>query len=502
MNLFEQALSLHQSGKFDAAIAIYEQLHGQNKKNPSVLSLLGVAECQRGNPKIGVKHLEKSLKLSPTQPETHNDLGNAYKELGRLDDAIASYKRAIALNPKFTPAHNNLGNVFQDRGKHKEALICYASALKIDPRFSDAYFNRGNSLHELRRFDEAVADYDKAIAIDPTFTEAQHNRGNALMKLNRYTEAIESLDAAIARSPANFEAINNKGIALQRLDRFAEAIACYDQALAISSKYTAAINNKGNAFKHLGDLQKAMQCYDQAIEADSEFADAHLNKSLLLLLRGDFPAGLPLYEWRWKRKNAGKIKPPKAQLWLGEDIANKSIYIYPEQGLGDYLQYVRYVDVVRKIAGKVILEVPAPLEGLMEHFAGNSCILVKEGEAIPHFDFHCPIMTLPLACNTVLDTIPASIPYLSTPKAKADHWRAKLGEKKQPRIGLVWSGNPSHQLDRHRSIPLKMFEPILSMPFEFHALQKDIRSDDAEALKQIQNIKVYCNELVDFTDTA
>jgi tetratricopeptide (TPR) repeat protein len=502
MNLIQNALFLHKSGNFDAAIQIYEQLSKQSKNNPSILSLLGVAECQRGNQKTGIKYLEKSLKISPVQPEVHNDLGNAYKAVGRLGDAISSYKRAVALNPDFALAYNNLGNAFQEHRQYDEALNCFDLALKIDPVFADAHFNRGNALQDLRRFADAVVAYDKSIQIYPGFIQSLNNRGNALLQLNRLEDALLSLESAIELAPSHFEAINNKGNVLQKQGRYHDAVSCYEQALAINPNYVLAISNIGNAYKCLGDFENSIRYYNKALEIDSRFAEANFNKSLLLLLLADFDAGLPMYEWRWKRKNAESIKYPKVPLWQGEDISKKSIYVYPEQGFGDFIQYVRYIFDLKNIAGKVILEVPEALYELLLPIFGLGCTLIKPGLDTPRFDYRCPIMSLPLAFKTDLNSIPGPVSYLSVSQEKSAEWLVKLGEKTRPRIGLIWSGNPAHQLDQQRSIPLSVFAPILDMPFEFYALQKDIRSDDAETLLRYSNLKDFSSELEDFTDTA
>lgn len=248
---------------------------------------------------------------------------------------------------------------------------------------------------------------------------------------------------------------------------------------------------------------EAINCFDKAIALQPDHAGAHHNKSFVKLALGQYEEGWKLYEWRWKTKKA-LISPRlfSQPLWLGEeDMAGKTVLIHSEQGLGDTIHFYRYLADMQKTGCNLIFEAPAALVPLIATQRGKFT-LVGKGAPLPDFDLQCPLMSLPLIFKTTVETIPASIPYFVPAPAKSKAWRAKLGEKTKPRIGIVWSGNPKFANDIRRSMPLKTLLPVLGDGVEWHALQKDIRPEDREALETHGNILEHGAELNDFADTA
>lgn len=246
----------------------------------------------------------------------------------------------------------------------------------------------------------------------------------------------------------------------------------------------------------------AEACYDQAISIQPDYADAYWNKALLKILSGDYPTGWALYEWRWQSMQKEHVRKFDQPLWLGDQpLAGKTLLIYPEQGLGDFIQFCRYALLLQTMAGKVIIETPAPLLALLTTLNGEFT-LVEQGRPLPDFDLQCPLMSLPYAFKTTLATIPGTTPYLAVDQYKHRWWRERLGEKTAVRIGLVWSGGRGYKNDHNRSIPLKQLVPLLALPLEFHALQKEIRQDDAVVLADFENLHCHQQYLADFTDTA
>src|SRR6185437_10117333 len=395
-------------------------------------------------------------------------LAVAQAALGKRELALASYDRALALRPNHADVISQRGSVLLALNHHDEALESYDRALVTRPAFPEAFSNRGIALEKIGRLDEAIASHDRALALRPDFADALYNRGNVLRTLKRYDEAMASYDRAIALRPGYADAHNNRGQLLRELMRYDEALACYDRALAVQPQHVMA----------------------------------HCNAAALRLLLGDFARGWADYEWRWLKDSvilANRMFPQP--LWRGEDIAGKTILLHGEQGFGDTIQFCRYVPLVAARGAKVILKVQQPLHALMTGLAGAAQVIVI-GSPLPEFDVHCPLLSLPLAFATRLETIPSTHAYLAAPAQHSAHWQTRLAAHRRPRIGLAWSGNAGHERDRERSIGLREILPLLTAEATFVSLQKDIRAEDAAVLKQRGDILDLGQELGDFSDTA
>jgi predicted TPR repeat methyltransferase len=295
----------------------------------------------------------------------------------------------------------------------------------------------------------------------------------------------------------------NLGNALVQQGRLAEALACYDQAIALQPDYGQAWCNRGNLLQMRHQIDAAVESYDRAIALNTEYADAYWNKANALLLGGDFVRGWPLYEWRWKRDSFTSPKRGFAQpLWLGqESLAGKTILLHSEQGLGDTVQFCRYVPMVAALGARVVLEVQKPLLGLVHSLPGVS-EWVEKGTALPPFDFHCPLLSLPLAFNTGICDIPGAASYLSSDPVRRAHWANRLGPRTRPRIGIVWSGGAGHAHDQMRSIPLALMLQWLPDVFDYVSMQQEVRSGDRQVLEASDRVTHFGKDLLDFGDTA
>jgi tetratricopeptide (TPR) repeat protein len=360
----------------------------------------------------------------------------------RCMESLANYDRALALRPDHAETLSNRGNVLADLKRFAEALASYDRALRIEPGLAEAHYNRGLLLKGIKRFEEALASLDRALAIRPDHAPALNIRGNILLGLDREDQAIASYDAALAIHRAFAEAHNNRGVALYRTRQFEQALASYDRAIAVRSDYAEAFNNRGVALKELRRIEEALASYGKAQQLAPDYADAHWNEALLRLLIGDFAAGLAKYEWRWRRASftSAPRNFPQPQ-WDGTDeLEGKTILLHGEQGFGDVIQFCRYVPQVAAREARVILEVAEALCGLMASLGAAQ--IVAAGTRLPAFDLHCPLMSLPLAFGTGLDSIPAPVPYLAPAADTATTWDARLGPRTRPRIGIAWAGNP------------------------------------------------------------
>jgi len=502
-NLLNQAFQLHVSGHIQEAMGIYMQMLPSQQDNEQLLFLLGTAYFQTGNAKEAVACLQKSLDKNPSNLAAHNNLGLALQDLKRPDEALNSYDQLIILKPDYANAFYNRGNALQDLKRHKEALASYDQAIALQPDHADAFNNRGVVLRDLKRHEEALASYDQAIALQPDHADAFNNRGVVLRDLKRHEEALSHYDQEIALKPDYADAFNNRGVVLRDLKRHEEALASYDQAIVLRPDFAAAFNNRGVALRDLKRHEEALASYDQALRIKPDYADATWNKSLLLILIGNYLEGWKLYESRLDKKEiADNYYKFQQTSWRGqEDIQGKTLLIYSEQGLGDVIQFVRYLEKVHQLGIKIILEVPLPLVSLVSTFHVPMTV-VERGKKRPGFDAYCPLLSLPYIFKTTIETIPASIPYLFANKEKLEDLKHQLGNQSSKRIGLTWSGLAVHENDHNRSIPLDALSELLKLPFEWHSLQKEYQERDKEILLNHPEIHQHQDELNDFSDTA
>jgi tetratricopeptide (TPR) repeat protein len=477
---------------FDKAIAL-DPLFAQAYNDRAVL----LAAMGRRNEAL--ESYRQALAIKPDDPGVHFNHGNLLMDLGRTEEALACYDRALALRPAYPEALCNRGVVLHSLTQHSEAVASFDRAIALQADIPEAHSNRGNALKALKRFAEALASYDRAIGLRPTYAEALCNRGTVLHEMKRYDEAVDSFRRALGLQPDYATAHSNLGATLHELGRYDEALACYDRALAIMPDYAEGLCNRGAALSELMRHKEALANYERARALQPDLPEAHWNEASLRLLTGDFARGWEEYEWRWKRESfARTVRDFRQPLWRGsEPLEGKTILLHSEQGFGDSIQFCRYVPRIAARGARVLLEVERPLQRLMRGLAGVAEVIVK-GDALPDFDLHCPLLTLPRGFATALATIPWDGPYLQTASAEVAAWEERLGPR--PRIGLAWSGNAAHQRDHRRSIPLRTLLPLLDIDATFVCLQKDVRAGDAAELNRRDDIRQFA--LGDFADTA
>jgi len=538
-SLVHQGLTLHQSGKFAEAQQCYEQVLALQPDHFDALQLLGALSVQIKQYDQAVILLSKALALNPHHAGCYSNRGSAFKALMLLENALSDYDLAILVKPDYAEAHFNRGNVLQDLQQYDAAMHSYDQAIHIKSNYAEAYYNRGNVLQSLKQFEQSISDYDLAIRFNPNYALAYLNRGNAYKALKRLEEALSSYDKAIHINPNNEVTFSNRGNVLKDLGRFTEALSSYDEAIRLKPDYHEAYSNRGNVFDKLQRFDEAISnhdiairmkpdyaeafynrsivfekihCFDQALSSyyaairmNPKYEEAHWNLSLCLLLCGHFDEGFQRYEWRWKNASVRQVVGYRnfdEPLWLGaEALEDKTILLYAEQGLGDTIQFCRYVALVAQRGAKIILEVQRPLVRLLGQLHGVSEIVAK-GDQLPSYDLQCPLLSLPLAFKTELHSIPPVAQNLCIAVEKMAFWSGKLGKKVKLRVGLVWSGSTIHINDMNRSLNLAQLLPYLPEHFEYICLQKEIRPIDTALLASRPDIKFYGDELHDFCDTA
>ncbi|MDO9357399.1 MAG: tetratricopeptide repeat protein [Polaromonas sp.] len=496
-------IALEGVSRFEEAAASYERAS-------ALTPAFAEAHYNRGNvldrlnqSQAALGCLDTAIQCRPAYPEAHFARAAVLRKLGRTEAAVESYGQAIAVKTDYADAYYNRANALRALNRAQEAVEDYRRAIQYKPDFSAAYNNCGNALKSLEQPQAALEAFDQAIRLNPAYADAHNNRGNVLRELKNVPAAIASFRKVIGLNPSHAEAWNNLGNALAAQRQFAEAIESYGKAIALNPDYAEPYSNRGNTLRDLGRLPEAMTSYEQAIALKPDYADAQWNHSLCLLLAGDFAEGWKKYEWRWQNAVLRKARRDFPQpLWLGEQsLAGKTLLLHAEQGLGDTLHFCRYVPMLRDLGARVLLEVQAPLQGLMAALDGVAEVVVK-GQPLPAFDVHCPLLSLPLALGTRQDDVPAHVPYLAAPAGKKAQWTNRLGPSTGLRAGLVWSGSASHTNDRNRSIALAELLRHLPVGVDYISLQKDIRPEDSHALDTHPQIRRFDSEIADFTDTA
>jgi tetratricopeptide (TPR) repeat protein len=517
------ALTLHRRGERQQAERAYNRILRIDPQHADALHLLGVIAQQNGDARRAIEHIARAIAVQPQSAVFHNNLGAALLDQGRHGEAAGSFRRALALQPNYLDALLNLAraasqgdeltvavdcwqrslrlkpdnaDALQSLGRLPEAIEYYDRVLKLNPDRSEAHNNRGVALLNLGDSDEAIASFERAVAINPAYADALRNLGVANFQQGNANEAVAAYQRVIALNPEDVAAHTGMGDALKslgRLDAAAkayrsalgidgslselhntlglclhecgqtdEAVVCFQRAVKCDPNRTDGHENLGAALLAEGHIEDALGCFEQALGIDPAYVDARFNRGLARLLSGDWERGWADYE---SRRQLGRInvRDFPQPTWDGSPLNGRSILLHAEQGLGDTLQFVRYVSLVRQQAsqpgGRVLLLAPRPLLSLLKMTDGFDCI-ASDVDSLPPFDVHAPLMSLPGILHTTLDSVPAAVPYLAANTELITVWRERLPSVRRFRVGINWQGDPNNPLDRARSISLMQFAPL------------------------------------------
>jgi len=438
----------------------------------------------------------------PDHVESWFNLATLLQSLGQVESALRGYDQVIALRPDHVDAILNRGVALKNLGQPEAALASYDRAIGLRPDYALAYNNRGNLLKQLGRLEEARRDYDQAIALQPGYASAHSNRGALSADQGDFAAALVDYECAVGSEAAQAETWFNRGNALWEVQREEEALASYARAIALRPGYLDAVLNRGVVFKETRRFAEALACFETVLALRPDFAEARFNKAMCRLQCGALTEAWPDYEARWETsllRNA--VRPFPQPLWKGEGLAGRVILLHAEQGLGDTLNFCRYVPLVAARGGRVVLEVQPALRSLLSGLPGIEQ-LVARGDSLPPFACHCPLLSLPRLFETTLATIPP-IPAGITPSASlVAAWQARLGPATRPRIGLVWNGSATHRNDRHRSLSLAALAPWRTVGAELISLQKELRPADQAMLATWPELRHFGPDLTDLADTA
>jgi tetratricopeptide (TPR) repeat protein len=428
-------------------------------------------------------------------------LAERYRGAGRLAEAEDLCWQVLHKHPHHAPALHLLGIVAHQLGQTPAALDLMRQAIAASPDNALFCSNLCEMSRQAGRVDEAIAAGLRAIALDPSSPNAFNNLAIAYYDKDEFGSAIEYGRRAVALAPGMANGHSNLGNAYRAVHRLEEAIAAHERAIALRPDFVDAYANLGSALHLIGRLDDAVAAYQRALALDPQHGNAHHGLSIITLLRGDFGRGWREYEWRWRSTEV----PPRrlgGTEWRGEPLGGQRLLLHAEQGFGDVLQFCRYLPLFRERIGRALLLVPQPLHALLAA-TFPWLEVIHPGERTEPLAYHryCALMSLPLLHGTVLETIPAQVPYLRVPAPAIERWAARIGGDAL-RVGIVWAGNPKHINDMNRSLPVEGMAPFLQVPgTRFYSLQVGGHANDIARLPGA-GIMDLAPQLTDFVETA
>ena len=457
-------------GQAQHAVESFERALALDAGYPESLINLGNALQDLGRFEDAVSRYRQALRLRPESAECWNNLGNALARVAQPSEAVTAFRRALELNPGYAEAHLNLSGVLRAQGDCEAAESACREAVRLKPMLAEAHANLGAVLLSEQRAAEAEQHCRRAVWLKPALAEAHANLSAALIDQKKFDEAAEPCQTALRLDLRLPEAHANLGEILIHQGHLDQALAAYERAIELRPDFAEPHNKRGYVLEQQGRFEEALSCYEGAIALKPDLAEAHSNRSMAWLRMGDFVRGWPEYEWRWQRKDIPK-RPFLQPLWNGSPLADRTILLHAEQGLGDAIQFARYIPMVKRAGGRVLLECQRALLPLLSQFSDLPA--VAAGDPLPAFDVHAPLLSLPGIFRTTLESIPAAAPYLDLNSRLVDRWRQELAAESRRRVGLVWTGNPAHAHDRDRSLDFAEYAPLARLrDCAFYSLQR------------------------------
>lgn len=475
--------TVHLAGKLDEAVRRYQALLQAHPTFADVLHPLGIAFQQLGLHAQAAEAIGHWVTLVPQDYDAHINLSNSLLALGRAVDAVQSGQRAVALRPDNAGAHASLAVSQHAARDLAGAEASYGRALALAPASAEHLFNYANLLVDAGRVEDAVQRYRDALTVRNDLPEVHVNLANNLVRLGKADEAMGHYHTALRLRPGMPEALLNLGNALfTHAGDLDGARRCFEAVVAQVPTYRDALNNLTSLAMEEGDMVTAVRHARRMLEVHPNDQLLHTTAAGLFMSLGQWEEGWQHFEWRWLRPNLPvPLRDFGKPEWQGEDISGKTILIHHEQGLGDSIQFVRFVQQVAARAARVFLEVPSNLMALYG-LAMTGVSLTVYGEPLPPFDVHVPIMSLARVLGVTVDKVPAPIPYLKADPVRVATWRDRL-PKDGFRIGVVWQGKPGTGVDRGRSYALEQLAPVAGVAgVTLISLQKGFGLDQLDRL--------------------
>ena len=449
---------------------------------------------------------KQAIALDAKQAQLYYLDARALKNLGRTQEAILRLRTASKLDPQQIQAFSECAELMLQSQQLEPAANLLRQAVIAHPEHAHFRYRLGILCQQLHATDEALHCMNEAIRIQPEFAEAHHQRALILQIQGQAKAALESFNAAIAFQPNLPVPYNNRGVVLCQLGQYPQAIADFRLALQLNPGYASAYCNLGLALYENGELEEAYSCLETALQHSPGHMQASYTLSMLKLARGEYETGWAMYAARFQCVPDSQLVRQE-NLWQDtSSLVGKTILIWAEQSLSDTLQFCRYLPLIKAFKpNHMVLAVPEALFELFNaYWAHDAGVLVvsQDGKPLPHYDVHCPMLSLPAVFKTQLDSVPATLPYLTVDARHCEPWQQLLGPSRRLRIGLNWCGAAENKYDSVRSIPLFLMAPLLKMEVEWHSLQKEFRREDHIMLKRFPMLECHHPALTDLTATA
>ena len=503
--------ALKAQGDLTAAIASYNKAIEIKPNYPNALNNLGIALNEHGELTAAIASFNTALRLKPNFTDAHFNLGNTLKKQGDLSAAIDSFNTVLQLKPDYAEAHFNLGNAHKEQGDLTSAIASFNRALQFKSNFQEARINLGNALQEKGDLTAAIASYNKALELTPNFPEAHSNLGTALQEQGDLTAAIASFKTAVQLNPNYAEGHCNLGAALQKKGNLTSAIDSYNTAIHLRPDYPDVHYNLGSALEEQGELKAAIASLSKALELKPDYPDAHANLAMAELLTGNYKKGWEIYEYRFQCKhNQGSLSAnPLCKQWSNDTITQGSqLLLVSEQGLGDTLQFMRYVIALKSQGASISLCAPQKLHTLIQTSGIDPSPLTPQ-QANKVSDGHwIPLLSVPKYLEVSPQNPIITEPYIKTTEELRAKWNDILSTEQRPIIGINWQGNPSHEItnSKGRSLPLETFATIAHKAnASLLSLQKGFGSEQLETCSfkdRFVSCQDQINDTWDFLETA
>ncbi|KXU88708.1 hypothetical protein CI15_10355 [Paraburkholderia monticola] len=440
-------------------------------------------------------------------PDIEHALATAQKYVaaGQFDDAVLLLRNMLATAPDHGAILEGLGYIAVRQGDHARAAEYLIQASAQMPMAAEQLNFAAQVCQSAQRHDGAIALFERCLARFPDHAASLHGAAMSLTQIGEPQRALDMLEHLCKTHPRSAEAHYNRGTLLGAMARYDDELDAYRQAIAINPRFVRAYVNLGVALRDLLRFDEALLQFKKALSLDSNDAGARTNRAQTNLLLGEFEHGWREYEWRWRdgTQNHGLAQSTQ---WTGaQPIDGKTIFVHHEQGFGDTLQFVRFVDRLSEAGARVVLRVQDALLPLLLNYRGAAEV-IGETAPVPDFDYHIPTLSLPFALKMRAADLGVPGPYVHADGALAAQWDHLFADSaRRPNIGIVWSGSRTHVNDRNRSISLEQLKPLLEADANFFALQKDVRDSDRACLAQLDQrglLRDVSARLTTFAETA
>jgi tetratricopeptide (TPR) repeat protein len=519
-------------GEPEEALRLFDEATKLAPGAPETHANRGVALMELGRFEEALAAEDNALRLRSNYAGAHFNRGNALRALGKTADAVTAYTRALTLEPAFMQAYLNRGLTLNVLGRWSDALADFARTLRASPQNGEVHVGRATALHHLQRFDEALAAVDAGLMIEPGNVEAlrlrcdilyelerseealatadvilqRHpddtgalaERARSLLKLSRPDEAITAADQIVALAPGKHEAHIIRAAILAELGQFEQSLAAIDRARELGAPEGEYIRTRALVRATHGDPQEALADFERALGTSAEARHIHRNRAHLRIVLADWPGGWDDYEWRLKDRihphNRYVAQAPK---WNGEPLAGKRLLLYGEQGLGDQVQFARYVPLAVEAGAQVTLLVDDVLQRLFQRNFPQVEVVSDLPTGVKGFDYHVSLMSMPAARRETMASLPHPAAYLAPNPALVAKWRQRLAPNGL-RVGIIWQGNRKYVRDRFRSIPLAKFEPLARIPgVHLYSVQAQVGLDQLATLPAGMTVTRFGDEIED-----